>query len=895
MSCVLGYNISITGDCSNTNSGAFTIDILGSAPDYSIQWVNPASGTTALGAGVTQYSISGLSADTYTINIIDSCTPTNTILPVNIYISSGTCASITAIGNTTCGLNNGSLSASTTNYYGTATFSLYNDDNLFITSGSSFDGTITFDGFLTADTYYIVVDDGGGCTGKTQTCIVKSSTTVDFGFYVVADAGCSVDSGKIFVTGITGNPPYTYLWNNGETTSSITGLTASGYSVTVTDSTGCAVTKSTSVPNVPPIGLGSLVTTNPDCFTSNGRVEITVTGGTAPYYYSGSNGTIQITFEPTYEFTNLAPGVFTIQVTDAGLCTFTTTTSVLPPGGFSITSVSVNPTLCGNNGGSLNPISIFGGSGNYTYTLEYPDGSSVSQATTSQTWQFTNLSAGTYNLTIEDGVCTFTSAYTINNLSTMNLTGSTTGTTCGLSNGALELGISGGTPPYTFIANASVFGPTSDSGYTFTNLASGNNVVTVTDGTGCTITTSYFVDPSRNVDFILAGINTTNGNDGSITAFITDGEPPFTLVWSSNVNGQTGLTVNNLSAGTYTLTVTDNLGCTKQKSVIIEGTNLITSYQTYSICDTNFTNSGIQIKKGPREMLNEGFYDLTIDDVNCVLNSAVFQVKITLGSTIASKNFYTGTTLNDYPSDNLWYDTIEQILETESGIGNVIIDPENNIIKILSNCDPNVTLSDKQVLIDMVIFYNISCVACDVPPSPTPTPTVTRTPNVTPTPTVTPGLTPTKTPSPTPTATPTVTPTMFASPTPTTTPTPTQFASPTPTTTPTVTPTITPTTTPTVTPTRTPTPSPLYRAHTVIWNSSYCVGSVCDVTGSTITVYTTYGVTSLTNGVTIYINDTLTSIFPWGGFLKQGGVNQVFNIDGNGVLGLECSPIGGGC
>lgn len=714
MSCLLGYNLSVTGDCSNTNSGAFTIDIIGSAPDYSIQWVNPASGTTALGVGVTQYSISGLSADTYTINIIDSCSPSNTILPVNIYISSGTCASITGIGNTTCGLNNGSLTASTTNYYGTAKFSLYNDDNVFITSGSSFDGTITFDGFLTADTYYIVVDDGGGCTGKTQTCIVKGSTTVDYGFYVVDDAGCSVNSGKIFVTGLTGNPPYTYLWNNGETTSSITGLTEGGYSVTITDSTGCSVTKSTSVKNVPPIGLGILVTTNPDCFVSNGSVEITVTGGTAPYYFSGSNGNVQITFESTYEFTNLAPGIFTIQVTDAGLCTFTTTTSVLPPGGFSITSINVNPTTCGNSNGSIDPIIIFGGSGNYTYTLEYPDGSSLSQSTTSQTWQFTNLSAGTYNLTIEDGVCTFTSAYTVNNLSTMILTGSTTGTTCGLSNGVLQLGISGGSSPYTFTVNDSAFGPTTSSGYTFTNLTSGNNIVTVTDSTGCTITTSYFVPPSTNVDFILAGVNTTNGNDGSITAFITGGEPEYTLVWSNNVNGQTGLTVNNLSAGTYSLTVTDSLGCTKQKSVTIIGTNLISTYQTYSICDTKFVNSDTQIKKGPREMLNEGFYDLTLGDENCILNSAVFQVKITLGQTTASKDFYTGITLNDYPSDNLWYDTIEEILEILNGVGEVIIDPVNNTIKILTSCNPNDDpLSDTEVLIDMVIFYDISCVACN--------------------------------------------------------------------------------------------------------------------------------------------------------------------------------------
>jgi hypothetical protein len=168
---------------------------------------------------------------------------------------------------------------------------------------------------------------------------------------------------------------------------------------------------------------------------------------------------------------------------------------------------------------------------------------------------------------------------------------------------------------------------------------------------------------------------------------------------------------------------------------------------------------------------------------------------------------------------------------------------------------------------------------------------VTRTPNVTPTPTVTPGLTPTRTSTPTPTVTPTITPTPFAS----QTPTPTPFASATPTVTPTNTPTVTPTNTPTVTPTRTPTPTPVFREHKVIWNSSYCVGSLCDVTGSTITVYTTYGVTSLNDGVTIYINQTLTNIFPWGGFLKQGGGDTVFSVSGSGVLGLECSPIGGGC
>jgi hypothetical protein len=738
MACLLNYNISITGDCTNSNLGGFTIDIIGSAPDYSIQWVNPSSGTTALGVGVTQYSITGLSADTYTINIIDSCTPTNTVLPVNIYISSGTCTSITNIENTTCGLNNGSITASTSNFYGNANFSLYNDSDIFITSGTSPTGVITFNGFLSPDLYYVIADDGGGCTGKSQTCIIKTSTTIDFGFYVVNDAGCSVNSGKIFVTGLTGNPPYTYLWNNGETTSEITGLTAGGYSVTISDSTNCSVTKSTSVNNVPPIGLGSIITTTPDCFTSNGKLQITVTGGTAPYYYSGSSGQVEISFSPTFEFTNLAPGSFTIQVTDAGLCTFTTTTSILPPGGFSITTINVNPSTCGNNNGSLNPITLFGGSGNYVYSLQYPEGNVVSQSTNSQTFQFTNLSGGTYVLTISDGICTFSSEYVIDDLSTMILTGSTTGTTCNTSNGIIEIGVSGGTSPYTFIVDSFIFGPTTNSGYTFTNLSSGNYVCSVSDSSGCTIKKSFFVDSSPNVDFILIGTDTVLGNDGEITAYVTSGESPFILNWGGILSGQTGFTVTNLTTGTYDLTITDDLGCSKQKTLTIAGTNQINSYQTYSICDTNFINSGTQIKKGIREMLLEGFYDLTIDDVNCILNGAIFQSKITVGGVIYTQNFYTGYTLNDYPSDNDWYTTIKDLLESLGVIDRVIITPENNTIRVLTSCDSNDILSDTLLSIDLVINYNISCVACNVPPSPTPTPTISRTPNVTPTPTPTP-------------------------------------------------------------------------------------------------------------------------------------------------------------
>ena len=198
MSCPLIYNLSITGDCSNTNSGAFTLDITGSAPDYTIQWLTPASyGTVVLGVGVTEYTVTGLSADTYSFNIIDSCSPTNTILPVNVHISSGTCVSISSFENTLCGLDNGSISATTSNLYGAAIFYLYDNVYGFISSASTTNSYYQFTS-LSASTYYVIANDGGGCTGQSETVIIQDSNTIDFGLYVVNDAGCAVNSGKIF-------------------------------------------------------------------------------------------------------------------------------------------------------------------------------------------------------------------------------------------------------------------------------------------------------------------------------------------------------------------------------------------------------------------------------------------------------------------------------------------------------------------------------------------------------------------------------------------------------------------------------------------------------------------------------------------------------------------------
>lgn len=577
MSCNLGYNLIITGDCSQTNSGGFTLYINGSAPDYTIDWVSPLSGTTALGAGVTAYTLNSLSAGTYSFNLIDSCSPTNMVQPINVYISSGTCVSIGAVSNTTCGNNNGSLTASTTNVYNTSVFYLYDDISGYVTSGTSISNTISFNS-LSASSYYVIANDGGGCTGRSESTFVKSSSTFDYGFYVVENAGCAENSGKIYVTGETGNPPYTYLWSNGETSSSITGLSAGVYSVTITDNTNCSVTKSATVLLVPPVGIGTLQVTGPACFENNGTVTVVITGGTAPFYYSGSNGFSDYSFDRTYTFGNIGVGNFSVSVTDAGLCTTSAATYVLTPLSFDVVSITTNNSLCNNNDGSID-IQVVGGTPPYVYTL-YKDSTTILQQTTnSVSWSFGNLSGGTYSLSIGDGgPCSFSNTYTITNETSFNISLSGTSTTGGYNNGALTIEISGGTPPYTCSLNGGLISTTILSSITYNNLTYGEKNVVVTDNTACSQTSSYYVGYSQEVNFVYTTKDSIGNNNGEIRVYILGGTPPFNIIWSDNVGAQSGQLVVNLAPDTYEVTISDSQKSVKKKQIKIRGMVILSTY-----------------------------------------------------------------------------------------------------------------------------------------------------------------------------------------------------------------------------------------------------------------------------------------------------------------------------
>lgn len=712
-------NLSVTGDCSNTNSGAFSFNVIGTNPGYSIYWVSPSGGTTVSLTGPSYtYNVAGLSAGTYTFEIHDSSLPTNCEITQNIYISSGSCVSLGGHINTTCGLNNGVLTAQTTSNYNTAYFYLYSNTNGYIKSGTSLSTQYVFNS-LSADTYYVIANDGGGCTGSSETCIIKSSTTLTYGLYVVNDSSCNptpgTGVGKLFITGLTGTSPFTYLWSNGQTTSSITGLSSGSYSVTVSDASGCVAISGATVGKVSPVGILNFQTiTSPTCSGADGEMKVTITGGTAPYYYNLSNGFNVISLNQTYNFTGLSSGIYTLTVTDSAFCTTTQTYALQTPGSFSVIQTLITNATCQGNNGIIDlellngtpPINIQLSGVSTTLVYNYNPPSSGGMISVN----LPNIPQGNYNLIITDAaaVCTSTQNITVGSTSTFNVSTNTTGTTCGSDNGVIELVISGGTSPYTYeLEPLGEIETTTATTYYFTGLTTDTYTLTISDNSTppCYQTLTIDVTGSNGPQFTLIGTNPLTGNDGSIYPLIVEGVPPFTYLWS---NASTNSSINNLGPGTYSLIITDASGCTGSSTTTLTGYATSSTYGKFNICDSTFQYAG-QGVRGIFEMANQGFQENFANSA-CTVTAITYTAIVSVSGVSASTLFYSANTITDYPSDELWGDALQTLFSGYTGITDTIVDVETNSLLIQTACSRTANqLAFANVKTKLKIDYFVSC------------------------------------------------------------------------------------------------------------------------------------------------------------------------------------------
>ena len=174
------YIISITGDCSSTNSGIISILPDGGTPPYSVQWVEPNLGEDIV--TLTPSIRYGLSSGTYALRLNDSTLDQNNEFIVNIPVSSGVCCLISDIQNTTCDLDNGSVTGTSSSDFSSTNFYVYTSNDTYITSATTNTNEAIFEN-LSAGTYYMVAEDLGGCTGKSETFIIQTSTPFTYGLY----------------------------------------------------------------------------------------------------------------------------------------------------------------------------------------------------------------------------------------------------------------------------------------------------------------------------------------------------------------------------------------------------------------------------------------------------------------------------------------------------------------------------------------------------------------------------------------------------------------------------------------------------------------------------------------------------------------------------------------
>ncbi|MBW8049827.1 MAG: S8 family serine peptidase [Cytophagales bacterium] len=364
---------------------------------------------------------------------------------------------------------------------------------------------------------------------------------------------CIGDSnGTATVIACGGTPPYTYLWSNGQTNDTATGLAAGNYSITVTDTNGIMVTDSVTI-NEPPAITITMFAQDPFCNGSiDGFAQIAVTGGNPEYTFLWSTGETSQTVFP------LGAGSYTVIVTDANGCTATDSATLIDPPVLIVTSSSATDVSC--NGGSDGTATIAGTGGTPPYSYQWWDFPFTQLI--AATNPATGLTAGTYvGYVIDDNGCYDSAIVTINEPTPVILSTTTTNALCnGVSNGTATVIATGGTPPYFFYK---WFTTPPQFSATATGLAAGIYQVVVVDTNFCI---TFAKDTVFNDDTTLTiSIFTTDevcigSANGTATATVIGGTLPYTFLWDDPL-AQTDSIADSLSAGVYSVTVTDSNGC----------------------------------------------------------------------------------------------------------------------------------------------------------------------------------------------------------------------------------------------------------------------------------------------------------------------------------------------
>ncbi len=408
---------------------------------------------------------------------------------------------------------------------------------------------------LSPGSYQLQINDDFNCPQDSQFVITEpTSLSVLSSVDKVSCEGGS--DGVIDLTASGGSLPYTYIWSNSIPNISVNaGLQEGSYTVTVLDANNCSWNEIFDI-ETELFDTTGITVTNVKCRgESTGYIDVLgVIGGVSPYTYLWNNGFT------TQDLIYIPAGNYTVNITDATSCTISRTISVTEPSQALSSNVSTTATSCFSNSDATaiaNPIG-----GVTPYIVEWFDNNLIGVDPDS-------LSIGLYQYEVTDANgCSFTDNFDVLGPDSMIVTAtSLINVQCyGDATGEINLDVQfgTGTPPYTYFWIGPNFTSTDKDIY---NLEAGEYICRVTDFNGCQVAVTYNItQPQQNItsffpiasNYSQFNISCKGGNDGWINLNLSGNFPPFSYSWD---NGETTKDIYGLSAGLYTVNITDNLGC----------------------------------------------------------------------------------------------------------------------------------------------------------------------------------------------------------------------------------------------------------------------------------------------------------------------------------------------
>ena len=513
--------------CFSASDGSATAATSGGIVPITIIWLE---------SGTIGNNISALSAGQYNVQAIDQ---TGCIAIDSITVTEPDSIQITAITtDILCfGDSTGAINASITGGTEAYTFSWV-------------DGETTEDlSAIPIGTYALTVTDANACIQVDSFSLTEPSLPITISATNTPIACFGDTAALLNLSVIGGVGPYTYIWAGGETSQDLTEVIAGTYSVMATDANGCLMNFDYTVTE--PGELTAIFTNaNPICQAgSQGSIDLTINGGTSPFtYFWNSTDTAE-------DLSGLFAGTYECSVIDQNDCMATFQTTLSDPDALVLTAV-LSDVLC--YGDSSGQIDITTSNGTLPYSFDWTNGTTNEDAV--------DLPIGICAVNVSDNNgCGIFESFVIGqpDTSLYLVSSSATSLLCnGDTTAVLTISVAGGTLDYNYLWT------NGDTTSISSNLGVGNYNVTVSDNNGCLVSQNFNLTEPALLELSESHTNLLCFGEatGAVDASTIGGTSPYTYAWS---NGPTNEDLSAITAGTYSLTTTDDNGCTDTISVTI--------------------------------------------------------------------------------------------------------------------------------------------------------------------------------------------------------------------------------------------------------------------------------------------------------------------------------------